>query len=172
MLETVHSGLAQVRCGATGGMNSSAWLHGPMRAFPALLLGLVVAVAGCSSPEQGPDPDDLAPLTTTTYLVQASIPTLVQSGEDFSINVTVTGPSDRSSDHIGAHFGANRTSAPSTMVYNMTCTHQTAALPGTFQSRCSAPADPGVYYLRGHVRIIESNVTHQWWGEELAFTVA
>ena len=139
---------------------------------PALLATLLL-LAGCSDP---PADDDHAdhPLDADTYAITlADLPVLpVPAGTGFTFNSTITGDVQHASDHIGAHFGNRTTTEPSTAVYNMTCAHTGGTLPGRFQVTCTAPAQPGVHYLRGHARIIDGTVTHHWWSDEATFTVA
>lgn len=144
-----------------------------MRTLLALVLASLLA-AGCSSPTDDGEGDAPAPLDADTYhLTLANVPTTpVQPNSNFSFDLAVDGDDQHASDHIGAHFGNSTTATPSTTVYATTCMHQAAQLPGDFQVTCKAPATAGVYFLRGHARIIQDNVTTQWWSAEITFTVA
>lgn len=116
-------------------------------------------------------------LTATSFTITlADFPNApLAAGQAFHFNSTIAGahePHNHMSDHIGAHFGSNSTTAPSTTVYNKTCAHRAGALPGTYEVTCTAPTELGTYYLRGHARMTEGNVTNQWWSPEVSFRVA
>jgi hypothetical protein len=168
-------------CDARGKPETQGGLPAGMRSLAfALLAGLaLVALAGCSTPSDSPTGSNDSTSTAGpvlgngTYQVSADgVPVTISPSTDFVVNVTVTGAAGRSSDHIGAHFGANSTANPSTATYNVTCSHQFSALPGRFQATCRSPSAAGVYHLRGHVRIIDGGQTYNWWSDEKTFTVA
>jgi hypothetical protein len=153
-----------------GKAEPAAGLAGVMRLPLALALALLL-VAGCSSPsgDDAPSPPD----SDSYRLSVANVPaTPLAPNSTFSFDLFAEGSDDRASDHIGGHFGNTTTATPSTTVYASACIHQSGTLPGEYQVTCTAPAKPGVYFLRGHARIIQDNVTTQWWSAETTFSVA
>lgn len=102
----------------------------------------------------------------------SSLPAAIPPGSSFSVQVTFSGSEEIFSDHLGAHFGPISTANPSNAAYPSTCTHQAGTSPATVQVQCTAPTQPGTYYLRGHGRTIESGTTFNWWSDEHSFTVA
>jgi hypothetical protein len=160
-----------------------------MRAFLACgLLAAAFALAGCTAPSD--DHSDDHP-TASTSASQTATGTPAPTASSYSIDVFgfptmplapsatfnftdhITGDAQRTSDHIGAHFGPNSTTTPSTTAYPSICQHTHGDMPGDFMVVCTAPATPGTYYLRGHARItLGANSTVSWWGDELTFTVA
>jgi hypothetical protein len=141
---------------------------------PTPVLALVVALAfsGCSDGTPN-EPSGPAPPDDSSYLVtiEGFPVTPVPSNAAFTFTDRITGEHVRASDHIGAHFGLNRTEAPSTTAYPFACLHQSGDLPGTYEVTCTAPAEPGTYYLRGHARIGQGNESVSWWSGEQAFLV-
>lgn len=136
----------------------------------APVLALALLAAGCAGPDDDPAPP---PQDDSYRLAVANVPaTPVAPNSTFTFDLAVDGDEQRTSDHIGAHFGNSTTTQPSTTVYASTCQHQGGALPGHYQVTCTAPATPGIYFLRGHARIIQDNATTQWWSAEATFTVA
>ena len=135
----------------------------------ATLAGFVLA--GCT--ETPASSSSTAPaVSSDSFSVTVSDlrPTVV-AGAPFTINVTFTGAKAIASNHLGAHFGGNHTTVPSTSVYTTSCIHETSVTPpGKFQIHCNAPTKPGVYYLRGHGRP-SSDATVNWWSDEQTFTV-
>ncbi len=142
------------------------------------LIPLALLLAGCSQPT-----DDDQPATTTStpsppqadsYAIALSdLPVApLEAGAQFRFNSTITGNATRASDHIGAHFGNQSSQAPSTAVYTVTCEHVAGDLPGRYQVTCTAPQEAGVYYLRGHARIMSGGAPVNWWSAEATFTVA
>ena len=142
----------------------------------AAVLGLVL-LAGCSSPDDGGEPD-VTPTPTvpgeSDYTITLSdLPVApLEAGAQFSFNSTISGNTTRSSDHIGAHFGNKTSSAPSTTVYNVACVHTPGQLPGRYMVTCTAPQEAGTYFLRGHARITTGSAQVNWWSSEATFTVA
>jgi hypothetical protein len=149
----------------------------PAMRTPRLALPLVVALAslalaGCSD-GGAEEPTGPPPPTASSYLVTVEgFPvTPVPSNTTFTFTDRITGEEVRASDHIGAHFGANSTQAPSTTAYPFACVHTQGDLPGTYQVTCTAPTLPGTYYLRGHARIGQGNESVSWWSGEQTFLV-
>lgn len=146
-------------------------------ALPAVLLAAVVLLAGCGSPggdgasssssSTNPDVD----ADTYTIVLEEFPAAPMEAGANLTFRNRVLGSVQAYSDHIGAHFGRNSTTSPSTVVYNLTCAHQVGNLPGVFTVNCVAPQEPGTYFLRGHARITEAGGNVDWWSEEHPFTV-
>ena len=145
-----------------------------MRFASVLTTTLVLLLAGCSDTKDDDTGGEDHPLDSATYAIALSdVPALpVIAGQPFHFNSTITGDETHASDHIGAHFGNKTTTEPSTAVYNVTCAHQAGNLPGKYQVTCTAPMQPGVYYLRGHARITEGATVVNWWSPETTITVA
>lgn len=152
-----------------------------------LVAASVLLLAGCSSTPATPAPSSSAAAPATSSAspapaVDASTYTItlqgfptgtVAAGSTFNFTDVVHGAVTHASDHIGAHFGLNSTTTPSTAIYNMTCVHTIGNLPGSFPVSCHAPMAPGTYYLRGHARITKADSTQvSWWSAEQTFTVA
>ena len=106
-----------------------------------------------------------------TYALNLTgVPTVVRAGQNFTMNLTMTGTTGVSS-HFGAHYGMNSTGAPTTAAYDQACTHQTTITPiptsAPYVVTCSFGA-PGTYYLRGHLRVDEGippAAQNYWTGE-------
>lgn len=139
-------------------------------AFPAIASVVMLLLAGCSSSD-----DDEPKLAADTYtLTLRGAPAIVSANSTFAFELQVDGDIERASDHVGAHFGNTSSQAPSTTVYASACAHQIGTVPSedaAFTVTCKAPTKLGIYYLRGHVRIIEGNQTFNWWSAEHTFTV-
>lgn len=101
------------------------------------------------------------------------VPTMARANENVTLTLSMEGPTGVS-DHFGAHFGRNSTDAPSTNEYPFVCTHQATptTVPTTHTMTCSFPT-PGVYHLRGHLRISEGLIpqTNNYWTGEYAILV-
>ncbi len=157
--------------------------------FLVSALVFATALAGCVSNDDSGSPTMGAPTTTepgpgttepapttideTSFAVAVTnFPTTVTAGEAFNFTVDVTGDATATSDHIGAHFGGNSSTAPSTTVYGSACAHSTGAVPGSFAVTCVLP-DAGTAYLRGHMRYTpETGSPINYWGDEITVTVA
>ena len=148
-----------------------------MRLLAWTFAACLTILAGCGSPGgdgSSSTSSSTAPVDSSTYaIVLEDFPAApVEAGANLTFKDRVTGSVQAYSDHIGAHFGRNTTTAPSTTVYNVTCAHQAGTLPGVFTVTCAAPQDPGTYFLRGHARITQPDGTQvSWWSEEHPFTV-
>jgi hypothetical protein len=151
-----------------------------MRAHSGLVLLILfaAALAGCSeSPvgiSEGPSSTSMpAPSASSYTITLVGFPaTPIPANTTFTFTDHITGDATRTSDHIGAHFGANSTESPSTTAYPSTCRHTPGDLPGDYEVTCTAPVLPGAYFLRGHARIGQGNETVSWWSAEQPFTVA
>jgi hypothetical protein len=164
-----------------------------MRRFLAVLTLLAVLLGGCSSSDEGDSPstDQATTATTSTptpgsssasssATMAASPYTLsitnfpevaMQPGTPFNYQLHVTGP-DGTSDHIGGHFSTKAVPTPTIEQYSFACNHGTNNLPGIYTVTCTAPAQAGTYYLRGHVRTGTGTATAHAWSSEMTFTVA
>ena len=149
-----------------------------MRPRHALLAAVLFTalLAGCA------DPDDADDLSAATYQMNLEgMPTTPMApGETF--NVTVRGMMGggvgmhrMDSDHIGAHFWNMSVMDPTGMLGNATtCAHTGGEMPGEFGAMCTAPMEPGTYYLRAHARMDDGHAhgLHHYWGGEMPFTIA
>lgn len=163
--------------GQTDPLASRGRTHGRTMALRLVAAAacLTLLLAGCSqskdSDGEGDGPPAADAASYTIMLSEFPVAPL-EGGQEFPFNSTISGGIERASDHIGAHFGPNSTTAPSTTAYPSVCPHSIGQLPGTFQVTCAAPLNPGVYYLRGHARITYGNESVNWWSAETTFTVA
>lgn len=103
-------------------------------------------------------------------LAISDVPTSVEVGTKFNFTLNATGSTSRNSDHIGAHYGANSSTTPSTTVYGNACDHQTGALPGLYNVTCTI-STLGIAHLRGHARLAENGITTDYWSAEANITV-
>jgi hypothetical protein len=87
----------------------------------------------------------------------------------FNISLHVAGAQQFSSNHVGAHYASSPQASPDAATMQA-CAHQSGTLPGDFVVSCNVTA-AGTIYLRGHARVTENNVTHEYWGPEVAITV-
>lgn len=106
-----------------------------------------------------------------TLTVSGVPATAVVAGQNFTFQLNVTGDAGWRSDHIGAHFGTNSSTSPSTTVYPQACAHQEGDLPGEFTVTCKI-TQAGTHYLRGHVRLTIGSGTYHYWSAEAEVTVA
>ena len=142
------------------------------------LLALATSFAGCSGDADDDGSDGgastaPAPSPSSYTITLEGFPVApVAANSTFTFTDRIEGDVVRTSDHNGAHFGMNSTQDPSTTAYPVACAHTHGDLPGTYQVTCTAPATPGAYFLRGHARIVQDNVTSNWWSMEQPFTVA
>ncbi|HVM45787.1 MAG TPA: hypothetical protein VM582_07600, partial [Candidatus Thermoplasmatota archaeon] len=103
----------------------------------------------------------------TSFALEISgVPSFVGAGRAFSFVLNVTGEANLTTDHIGAHYGPNATTAPTTALLPGACEHVAGDLPGLYTVNCTID-EPGVYHLRGHARHVdaEANVTTHWWSQ-------
>lgn len=135
---------------------------------------LAAAFAGCTDPDE----DDQMMMGPGSYHMDMSgMPTMPMSpGEKF--NVTVMAQAGMAgmhgtSDHIGAHMWNRSIADPTGMLGNATsCAHTGGEMPGEYRAQCTAPMQPGTYYLRAHARMMDDDgQMHHWWGDERSFTV-
>ena len=98
-------------------------------------------------------------------------------GQMFNVSVSarngMSGMHAMMSDHIGAHYWNRTMMDPTAGLGNATtCQHRAAEAPGEWTAQCTAPAQPGTYYLRSHMRMMdEDGQMHHWWSDERTFTV-
>ena len=149
-----------------------------MRPPHALLTAVLVTalLAGCA------DPDDTDDLGASTYQMQLQgMPTApLDPGETFNVTVrsmmgTGMGMHRMDSDHIGAHFWNMTVMDPTGMLGNAaTCAHTAGEVPGEHRAMCTAPMEPGTYYLHTHARMEDGHAhgMHHYWGDETPFTVS
>lgn len=149
-----------------------------MRPRQALLAAVLVTalLAGCADPD---GPEDLG---ASTYQMQLEgMPTTpIAPGETFNVTVrgmmgSGMGMHRMSSDHIGAHMWNMSATDPTGMLDNATtCAHTGGEMPGEFQATCTAPMQPGTYYMRAHARMTDGHEhgLHHYWGDEETFTVS
>lgn len=140
----------------------------------AALLVVALLLAGCSSANED------TPISASTYRMSlAGVPSdPVAPGSMF--NVSVEGHMGMgmamhrmTSDHIGAHFWNMTVADPTAGIGSSTaCVHQTGEMPAAFTAKCTAPMQPGTYHLRAHTRMMDGNVTHNFWSDAQTFTVA
>ncbi|GEM_PF-4868848 len=104
-----------------------------------------------------------------SYTLTTVVPTMAAMGHAFNVTLHVAGSLQFSSDHIGAHFAATPQPAPDASKMQA-CAHQSGSLPGDFVVSCNVTS-AGTYYLRGHARVTENNVTHEYWGPEATVQV-
>jgi hypothetical protein len=147
------------------------WVADAMRPALALVAAMLALwTAGCTDPPEDEEHEELG--ADSFHIEVQGFPSApVLANTTFNFTDVITGGPEHVSDHIGAHFGPNSTTSPSTTAYPSICAHTGGSLPGSFQVTCTAPSMPGTYYLRGHARIIEGNVTNQWWSDEQTLIV-
>lgn len=102
---------------------------------------------------------------TLTTSLNAGVPTTVALGDTLNFTLTIAGDENVTSDHVGAHFGANSTTEPSVKAYAQACAHQTVAVPGEVTVTCEF-AEAGTYYLRGHMRFGSGAEAINFWTDQ------
>jgi hypothetical protein len=158
---------------------SLSWSR-PLRRFMRLLLCVAtlstLALAGCTANDGH---DDLTLGPGSFHMQLTGMPSgPVAPGQMFNVSVQAMaahrGMHDHMSDHIGAHFWNQTHSDPTGALAQSTgCAHTGGSLPGEYRIQCTAPMQPGMYYLRAHARMADDGgMMHHWWGDEATFTVA
>jgi hypothetical protein len=133
-------------------------------------------LAGCSAEEDdGADEDgDHDHMDEHTYMLHMSdVPATVAPGAQFEIENMIGGHLEATSDHIGAHFwNATQAHPTENLATSTACVHQAGDMPATYMVTCTAPMEPGTYYIRAHARGMEHDETFHWWSDEESFVVA
>ncbi|MFO1535690.1 MAG: hypothetical protein ABR586_08500 [Thermoplasmatota archaeon] len=153
-----------------------------------LAVAAAASLAGCTLPDTTTTETGGVVATAETYTVTLldfngqSNPLFTQAenftwpvvlaGSDFNFTEKFEGSAVLQSDHIGGHFGMNRSDAPSTTTYPTGCTHVKGVLPQVYTIVCRAPAAPGTYHLRGHGRVTQGDKMVSWWSPDFTFRVA
>lgn len=94
-------------------------------------------------------------------------PANATAGEPFTFQLMVDGAAT-SSDHIGAHHW-NATEDTGDIADAGACEHQEGDLPGTFTVTCTL--EPGVYSVRGHMRLTVGDQMNDFWAEAFRVVV-
>lgn len=154
-------------------------------ARPILACLLAAAfLAGCTMPSDTTTSTTGAsatakPVDASTYKITLDwVNPGVQAGLNFTFTEHIDGTIVTQSTHIGAHFGnaTHDLAQASTTTYTKACVHAGTpstpkSLPGDFEITCTAPAQPGTYYLRGHARENVNGSDVNWWSDEVHFDV-
>ncbi|MFA5861144.1 MAG: hypothetical protein WDA16_05565 [Candidatus Thermoplasmatota archaeon] len=116
-----------------------------------------------TTPEVTTTPVTTTPSTTTTTtpptptgiasseyaLSLGGVPPLIESGVAFNFTLFANGTTQRTSDNIGALYGAATTSDPTTTAYQNACVTRSGTVPGSFLVNCTI-TKAGDAFLRGH----------------------
>ncbi len=136
-----------------------------------LALGLL---AGCTMPSETATTSAEKPIDGSTYKIHVIFTAAsVQADQNFTFPMQVDGTVVTHSPHIGAHMGLNHVEAAqaSKTTYAIACKHVESQIPNDFDVTCTAPHDPGTYYLRGHAQETRGETVTNWWSDEVSFQV-
>ncbi|MDX1612552.1 MAG: hypothetical protein R3185_09285, partial [Candidatus Thermoplasmatota archaeon] len=118
-----------------------------------------------------PSEEDPASTRPTYTLTVSEVPANVTVAQNFTLNLTIEGEENRTTDHIGAHYGDNSTEEASFEVYNRACFHLEGELPGTYTVTCQFE-EAGTHHLRGHMRLTLEDEVFEYWSQEVAITAS
>lgn len=93
------------------------------------------------------------------------VPSSAASGANFTFRLNVSGGENVTTDHIGAHF-FNDTNASTTATAAGDCEHVSGDAIGNHTLTCSidlSGVTPRDFYVRGHLRVTQGDVTLSWW---------
>lgn len=136
----------------------------PIILFVALVS---VALAGCTTPEDDHH-DHFDPMNFVIVMDEAPM----ADGMGFTIKFHAFG-TEATSTHVGGHHWMASTMDPNgDFSMSAGCTHLAGdqMAPGAFEVRCDT--EPGTYFVRGHYRVVEDDMTYNFWTHEYEVTVA
>lgn len=147
-----------------------------------LLLGLALfaaTLAGCTDPDAGDGTGDDGMMGPGSFHMSMSGMPAGPMAPGQKFNLTVMAQAGMAgmhgtSDHIGAHMWNMSVSDPTgNLAGAMSCAHTGGDLPGEHRAQCTAPMEPGTYYMRAHARVTDGHEhgMHHYWGDETSFTV-
>jgi len=108
-------------------------------------------------------------------LVLSGVPTSPQASRaNFTVNLSISGSENVTTDHVGAHYFNDSTNATTDTAAG-DCQHVTGGAIANHTITCAIELDgvaPKEYFLRGHLRVTQGDVVLSWWSEPQRVTIS